>query len=123
MLDRRTRQVAILIIAFVVLYEYYILSGFYGWFLDVEYRKCYIYALTMIYCGALIYGGNYNHKSLGEIRFRNIATIVFCFFCTGVILTNLSILVYPIRQISVINFLSILLVVLATFKADKNGNI
>lgn len=119
----REKVTATLIVAFAILYDYYLVSGLNGWFLDVFARKAYIYISTMIYCCSLIYMGNSNNKSKLEMSYRKIATGFFALFCLGVILNNLKLLSDPIYYCILFCSITIILVFFFIFKADKEGNI
>lgn len=123
MLVNRSKATAAIIVAFAILYDYYLLSGFFGWFLDSFYRKAYIYSSSMIYVCSLIYLGNNNNKSKLENSFRNIGCCFFALFCIGVILTNLYIISNPLFYCLLFCSLTIILVFFFIFKADKEGNI
>jgi len=123
MLVNRSKVTAAIIVAFAILYDYYLLSGYFGWFLDEHERKAYIYSVVMAYVCSLIWMGNSNAKSKSEIAFRKIATCFFSLFCFGVILTNLCIINYPLFYCLLFCSLTIILVFFFIFKADKEGNI
>lgn len=122
-MDNRSKVTAAIIVAFAILYDYYLLSGALGWFIDTFYRKAYIYSCLLVYVCPLIYLGNSNKKTPLEIAYRQISSWFFGLVCLGVILNNLSVIRHGVYYSSLFCTITLVLIFLFIFKADKNGNI
>lgn len=105
----------------MVMYSAYVITGYFGLFLDKDMRKAAIYSLMSLYVAALVYMGNSNKKTQCENKFRTVALVSFLIANSLIIINQFGIIINAVYIVLTFTSITLLSLFIFIFNSDKDG--